>query len=117
MGRPVLMAYWTDRPWNLHLSWHPDGRLHRWYVNVATPARWDDGVVRWVDLDVDVILGADGRIAVDDEDEFAANTLALGYDDALVAEVRRTTEAVRAAMAAREPPFDDSLVGWLAARG
>jgi len=113
---PILMLYWTDRPWNLHLSWFPDGRLRHWYVNVASAARWDDGVIRFVDLDVDVIRRASGEIVVLDEDELAQNRERFGYPDAVLADVRRTTAEVCAQMAARAFPFDDSLTGWLAAR-
>ena len=116
IAHPVLMVYWTDRPWNLHLSWFPDGRLRHWYVNVATPATWDDGVLRFVDLDVDVILRASGEIVVLDEDELAEHRVRFGYPDALVEHVHATAREIRAAMAARTYPFDDALTGWLAAR-
>ncbi len=46
------------------------------------PAVWHgEDLVRAVDLDLDVIQGTTGRVWVDDEDEFAAHRLALGYPD------------------------------------
>ena len=52
------------------------------YVDIATPAVWHgEDLVRAVDLDLDVIQGTTGRIWVDDEDEFAAHRVALGYPD------------------------------------
>src|SRR5690349_4834447 len=45
---------------------------HIWvYVDMTTPPVWDEGVVRAVDLDLDVIRGREGDVVVDDEDEFA----------------------------------------------
>ena len=41
------------------------------YVDMTTPAAWDGPVLRAVDLDLDVVRGATGRVWVDDEDEFA----------------------------------------------
>lgn len=116
IDHPILMVYWADRPWNLHLSWFPDGRLRHWYVNVASPATWDDGVLRFVDLDVDVIRRANGEIVVLDEDELAEHRVRFGYPDELVDRIHRTVDDVRAAMTARIWPFDDALVGWLATR-
>jgi protein associated with RNAse G/E len=113
---PTLMVYWSDRPWNVHLSWFPDGRLRHWYVNVASPATWDDGVLRFVDLDLDVILRASGEIVVLDEDDLARHRVRFGYPDALVERIHETVAEVRDAMDARVSPFDDSLVGWLASR-
>ena len=55
------------------------------YVDIATPAVWHgEDLVRAVDLDLDVIRGTTGRIWVDDEDEFAAHRVALGYPDEVI---------------------------------
>ena len=55
------------------------------YVDIATPAVWHgDGLVRAVDLDLDVIRGTTGRVWVDDEDEFADAPRRLGYPTEVV---------------------------------
>ena len=52
------------------------------YVDVTTPAQWGEGagvgVVRLVDLDLDVVRRWDGSVLVEDEDEFAEHQVALG---------------------------------------
>lgn len=76
------------------------------YVDVTTPASWDGPVLRAVDLDLDVVRGETGRVWVDDEDEFAAHRLALGYPEGLVAAASRTCDDVHRLVTGGVPPFD-----------
>ena len=78
------------------------------YVDIATPPRWDGGVVRTVDLDLDVIELVDGEIYIDDEDEFAEHQVEFGYPDDVIAAAIRSCERVHARIAARQPPYDGS---------
>ena len=49
------------------------------YVDMTTPAVWDGSQVTMVDLDLDVVLGRDGELLLDDEDEFDEHRVTLGY--------------------------------------
>src|SRR3712207_1801092 len=56
--------------WVLRRSYHRvDGSLVGELYNVQTPAEIEPGVVRYVDLEVDVVRMPDGRVAVVDEDD------------------------------------------------
>ncbi|MGH8906304.1 MAG: DUF402 domain-containing protein [Egibacteraceae bacterium] len=111
--REQLSLHWTDRAYSMDIVWRADFQPHCHYVNVATPSTWHDGVVRFVDLDLDVIwpAGSD-QVLLDDEDEFEEHRLAFGYPDALVERARRTAAEVQALFATRTPPFDGSLYAW-----
>ncbi len=89
------------------------------YVDVTTAPLWlpdgDGAVVRAVDLDLDVVRGADGTVLVDDEDEFAEHQRTLGYPDDLVAAAQASCDAVLTAVRGRVPPYDDTFRRWLAA--
>ena len=52
-------------------TFHAPGGPVQVYVDMTTPPAWDGPVLRAVDLDLDVVRGATGRVWVDDEDEFA----------------------------------------------
>lgn len=80
------------------------------YVDMTTPAEWAGATASMVDLDLDVVLGRDGSLFVDDEDEFEEHQVALGYPDAVVGLARRTADEVFAALADGAEPFDS--VGW-----
>lgn len=83
------------------------------YVDVTTGAVWSRHQVRTVDLDLDVVRLVDGRVLVDDEDEFEAHRAAYGYPESLVAQARHTCQDVLDAVRSCRPPFDGSHTSWL----
>lgn len=108
-----LEFYWSDRFYNMNVSWHADWRPRMHYVNMATPATWPNGTLHYIDLDLDVIWrAATDEILLDDEDEFAIHQERFGYPPDLITQVWRTSEEVRAMIAERAYPFDGSLHAW-----
>ncbi|TYP70542.1 DUF402 domain-containing protein [Paenibacillus methanolicus] len=85
-----------------------DGRIVHYYCNVNEPARISEDEVSFVDLDLD-LLGADGLWRVVDEDEFAQNSVAFGYPEALIARVREELAALRRRIEEGGFPFDGTL--------
>jgi protein associated with RNAse G/E len=83
------------------------------YVDITTPPVWDGRTLRAVDLDLDVVREAEGRLYVDDEDEFAEHRVAFGYPDDVAAGAEQSCARVRAALAAGHPPYDGSHRPWL----
>ena len=50
--------FWTDRWYNVWQLDRTEGVL--FYANVAMPCQFDGSVLRWVDLDIDIVYHADG---------------------------------------------------------
>jgi uncharacterized protein len=108
-----LQIYWSDRRYNLHVSWYADWRPLNHYVNVATPAVWNDGTLNFIDLDLDVIWrSSTGEVILDDEDEFALHQVSFGYPSHLIEQSLRSSLEVRQLIAQRSYPFDGSLHAW-----
>ncbi len=101
-----------EEPWAASFYDAPDQPV-RVYVDMTTPACWDGDTVRLVDLDLDVVLGRDGSLFVDDEDEFARHQAELGYPGDVVALARRTADQVLAAIADGAEPFGTVGSRWL----
>ena len=110
--RHALHIHWTDRDYNLLVMWHPDWAPHEHYVNVALPSSWDDGTLRFVDLDLDLIWRAGGPVVLDDEDEFDEHRLRFAYPPELVERAWAAVAEVRDLMERRVPPFDGALYDW-----
>lgn len=85
------------------------------YVDIVHPPRWRDGVLRVIDLDLDVIRRRSGHVLLDDEDEFELHAVALDYPAEVVAMARTTADATLSAVAAGTPPFSAPPDHWLAA--
>jgi hypothetical protein len=84
------------------------------YVDMTTPALWQDDTVTMVDLDLDVILLRDERgLVLADEDEFEEHQLLYGYPPEIIALAEDSAERVYAAVQAGEAPYDGSAQPWL----
>lgn len=93
-------------------TFHDVGGPVRVYVDMTTPPVWDGAVVRAVDLDLDVIEEPDGRVWVDDEDEFAQHRVELGYPDDVVELATRSRDRVHRLLSAGTAPFDGADRRW-----
>lgn len=91
----------TDGEWWTAI-WTETGRI---YVDIATPARWDGSTVHMVDLDLDVMRHPDGRVTVEDEDEFETHRVAFDYPAHVVDRARTATAAIAVAIEAGREPF------------
>lgn len=80
--------YWTDRWYNI---WHFERSAGVvFFANVSMPCRLDDQILRWIDLDLDIVQFADGSIVVEDQEEFEQHCQLFAYppeviDNALAA--------------------------------
>src|SRR3954469_19599894 len=94
-------------------TFHDLGGPVRVYVDITSPPVWDRGVIRAVDLDLDVVRGNAGEVWVDDEDEFAEHRLAFGYPDAVAEGALASCERVLALVTGASAPYDGSAAAWL----
>ena len=60
-------------------TFHGPGGPLSVYVDITAPPTWDGPTVTACDLDLDVVRELDGRVWIDDEDEFAEHQVSLGY--------------------------------------
>jgi hypothetical protein len=110
----VPAATGTDDQRSFLATFHAAGGPVNVYVDMTTPPAWDGPVVRAVDLDLDVIRGATGRVWIDDEDEFADHRISLGYPDEIVALASESCDRIHRLVRTAAPPFDPATPGhWL----
>lgn len=109
----MLSFLWADRDFNLHVCWHEDWRPRHLYVNIATPATWHDGAIRYVDLDLDLIL-SHGSVTphLDDQEEFDARRVEWAYPEALVTRCHDAVAQVRELFAKGDWPFTPEAYAW-----
>ena len=95
-------------------TFHADGGKVHTYVDMTTPPYWTDLVLRAVDLDLDVVRDPDGRVWLDDEEEFVQHQRELDYPPAVVTLAELTAERILAAVRDQRYPFDGTADEWLA---
>jgi len=105
-----------DGWWVATLYGDDDDRPVDVYVDISTPCEWsdDESEVRAVDLDLDVIRDPDGRVWIDDEDEFAEHQVTLAYPQDVIDAARASCEDVLAAVTAGAGPFGGAHRDWIA---
>lgn len=72
-GDRFVEYYYTDRWYNIFVIHdRDDGRVKGWYCNIGKPAVFENGVVSYIDLALDLWVSTTGEQTVLDEDEFEA---------------------------------------------
>jgi len=95
----VAVTKLTEGKW-----WYPtvyrgeDGEKRGTYVNICTPVEVFPSAVRYVDLHVDVVKHADGRVERVDDDELDAAVAAGHVPDSLAEKARNVARAVENAL-------------------
>lgn len=97
--------------WTAIWAWE---RPHDVYVDIITPPQWSGSTVTMVDIDLDVVRWADGRVEVLDEDEFAEHRVKYAYPERLADTARATTAQIAVAVEAAHEPFGDVGKNWMA---
>ncbi|MFQ6019410.1 MAG: DUF402 domain-containing protein [Dehalococcoidia bacterium] len=98
--------YWTDRWYNLFRVQSGEELHLGYYCNIAMPARFDGGAIRYIDLDIDILVRSGGSYEILDEDEFEGNVVRYGYPDDLVRQARQAVREVTGLIQGRASPFD-----------
>lgn len=114
-GDRALEFFYFDRGYNVIAGYAPDGALRACYCNICRPATLavtaDGPEVRFVDLDIDVLVQPDGACVVTDEDEFARHAARYGYPPEVQEAAQAAVAALLAAVRGRRPPFDTLGLG------
>jgi uncharacterized protein len=108
-----LSFFWKEKPYVLHIRWDTGWKPEFLYVDIATGTSWADGIIRYVDLDLDLIVRhGTAHVHLDDADEFESHRVRFGYPQKLVANCWSAVEEVRRLFAEGTKPFNPSLFDW-----
>lgn len=103
--------YWLDRWYNIFRFHEPDGALRNYYCNINMPPRFDNDVLDYVDLDIDVLVSHDLSYRILDLEEFEANALRFGYSEEIREKVSSSVNEVVGMIERLDFPFDQR--GWI----
>ena len=100
-GDRFVETFYSTKWYNVFEIFDRDSQLRKgWYCNVCRPARFDAGMVSYVDLALDLWVSADGTSALLDEVEFWA----LAIDSESRREAWKAVEELRLRFRAGSPP-------------
>lgn len=98
--------FWFDRWFNVFRFHEPDGSFRNFYCNINLPPTFENNVLDYVDLDIDVLVWRDFSYQVLDIDEFERNAKKFSYSKELRETVRRTLSELILKVENRVYPFD-----------
>lgn len=106
-GTRTAEYYWFNRWYNIFRFLEKDGSTRIWYCNINTPPKLEDGVLSYIDLDIDVLVQPDFTYQLLDIDEFEQNARVFVYPDEVRRNVRRAIAGVTSLIEARQFPFTE----------
>ena len=98
--------YWPDRWYNVFWFHEPDGSFRNYYCNINMPPTFENGVLDYIDLDIDIFVAEDRSYTILDTDEFDETALIHGFSDELRKKVSEAVEELVAMIEQRQFPFD-----------
>lgn len=97
--------FWTDRWYSVFRFQTPAGRLFKFYCNLNTPPKLNEGALTFIDLDVDVLVEPDYSYTVLDVEEFERHAELYRYPQLYRTRVREALAELFLMIEAREFPF------------
>ncbi|MFI5731055.1 DUF402 domain-containing protein [Kribbella sp. NPDC051587] len=111
----VILLPNGKKPWYVHYFGKSDtGKppRHYTYADISTPWNEASGTFSVVDLDLDVIGQVDGKIRIDDVEEFFSNRDDLQYPPDVAAVALETCLRIYSQMRTQQAPFDGAHLKW-----
>jgi len=109
----MLMFYFRDHLFNVHIHWNQDWSPKMHYVNIASHAKWSDKKISAIDLDLDLIrFSGTDEIILDDEDEFLAHSTLYNYPKDLIQKCWNEVDILRQEMTLRQGLWCDDIFDW-----
>lgn len=84
----------------------------RYYCNIASPVYFFDGIITYIDYDLDVILTHDGHCYVVDEDEYEMHKLLYHYSPEVEAKAQKGLQHLMDRIEMKNAPFQDQQVKY-----
>lgn len=98
--------YWKNRWYNVFRFHEPEGALRNFYCNVNLPPVLEGDVLKYVDLDIDVLVAPDLSYQILDLDEFEENVERLKYPNEIVEKSQESLRELISLIDNRQFPFD-----------
>ena len=98
--------YWLDRWYNVFQFYEPAGEFRNSYCNINLPPIFEDRVLDYVDLDIDLLVSPDRSIRVLDIEEFEENARLYSIPADVCAAARTAVDELITLIERRDFPFD-----------
>jgi protein associated with RNAse G/E len=98
--------YWLGGWFNVFRFHERDGSLRNFYCNINLPPKFENNILDYVDLDIDVLVWKDFSIEILDTDEFAENSKKYDYSLEIKNKTNQSLKKILELIENRAFPFD-----------
>jgi protein associated with RNAse G/E len=106
-GTLSVEYYWLDRWYNVFRFYKPNGEVRNYYCNVNVPPEFDGQNLRYIDLDIDILVNADHSYEVLDLADFEENALRYNYPQKIQTRAHNAVIELQQLIESRSFPFDE----------
>lgn len=103
--------YWLDRWFNVFRFHNKNGDLRNFYCNINMPPTFENSVLDYIDLDIDVLVWEDFSFEILDLEEFEENAEKYNYPEELKMKAQKSLEELTEMINKRAFPFDFQTTG------
>ena len=102
--------YWLDRWYSIFCFYEPDGSFRNYYCNINMPPAFENGVLDYVDLDIDVLVWPDLTYQILDEAEYKGNAQKFSYPESVTSAVAEALAELLALIENRKLPIPEQFL-------
>jgi protein associated with RNAse G/E len=106
-GTLSVEYYWFDRWYNVFRFHELNGDVRNYYCNVNIPPEFDGQNLKYVDLDIDVLVRTDLSYEVLDLRDFQENAVRYGYPSEIREQAHNAVIELQGLIRSRSFPFND----------
>ena len=107
-GTRTIEYYWLDRWYNIFRFLKDDGETRLYYCNINMPPSFENDLLTYIDLDIDVLVQADLSYRVLDWEEFETNAARYGYTDEIKSHAHEAVDDLITMIRTHDFPFIES---------
>lgn len=111
--RLFIHCFHTVEPLAVLLQYDAQGQFEEAKCDAALPSTLDGQVVQFLDLDLDLVVSAELKIQLKDEDIFALHAKQMAYPGDVIEQAWRGIELAQSLVEARSFPFDSRFAPQL----
>ena len=96
--------FWLDRWYNIFRFYEPSGEFRNFYCNVSMPPKFENGILDYVDLDIDILVRPDLSCTILDREDYERSAREFTYPPELEAKVEDAVKELLELFETRDMP-------------
>lgn len=101
--------FFKNEYFNIFRFHEPNGELKLYYCNISMLPKFENNVLDFVDLDIDVLVKKDFSFEILDEDEFEENAKLFNYSDEIKLLTKKSLEDLIRIIKTKAFPFGKTI--------